>query len=90
PNKVRAMGQSFGSSVHWIFAALIALLMPTILSHFSGGPVFAFFALMMLLQLIFVLFFMPETKGVSLEELQGRLVRPTQREQAAALEPQSR
>ncbi|MGS0466099.1 sugar porter family MFS transporter [Cobetia marina] len=90
PNKVRAMGQSFGSSVHWIFAALIALLMPTILSQFSGGPVFAFFAFMMLLQLIFVLFFMPETKGVSLEELQGRLVRPTRREQAAALEPQSR
>ncbi|XKE42011.1 sugar porter family MFS transporter [Cobetia sp. UIB-001] len=96
PNKVRAMGQSFGSSVHWIFAALIALLMPTILSHFSGGPVFAFFAVMMLLQLVFVLFFMPETKGVSLEDLQGRLIRPSskekeeekQQEQAAALAPQ--
>lgn len=91
PNKVRALGQSFGSSVHWVFAALIALLMPAILSQFSGGPVFAFFAVMMLLQLIFVLFFMPETKGVSLEDLQGRLIRPSRKEQAeqdAALQAQ--
>ncbi|WFF40898.1 sugar porter family MFS transporter [Salinicola endophyticus] len=74
PNQVRARGQSFGSSVHWICAACIALLMPTVLGHFNGGPVFAFFAVMMVLQVLFVMFLMPETKGVSLEELQRRLV----------------
>ncbi len=74
PNHVRARGQSFGSSIHWIFAALITLVMPWVLGTFSGGPVFAFFAVMMLLQLIFVMFLMPETKNVSLEELQKRLV----------------
>ncbi|MBZ9558957.1 MULTISPECIES: sugar porter family MFS transporter [unclassified Modicisalibacter] len=77
PNHVRARGQSFGSSVHWICAATITLLMPTVLGHFSGGPVFAFFAVMMVLQVLFVVFLMPETKGVSLEALQRRLTRTT-------------
>ncbi|WP_281380489.1 sugar porter family MFS transporter [Halomonas stenophila] len=74
PNHVRARGQSFGSSIHWICAALITLVMPWVLGTFSGGPVFAFFAVMMLLQLVFVMFLMPETKGVSLEDLQHHLV----------------
>lgn len=72
PNRVRAFGQAFGSSVHWVFAALITLLMPYVLNQFSGGPIFAFFALMMVLQLLFVIFMMPETKGVPLEELEKR------------------
>lgn len=74
PNHVRARGQSFGSSIHWVFAALITLVMPWVLGTFSGGPVFAFFAVMMLLQLVFVMFLMPETKNVPLEELQKHLV----------------
>lgn len=74
PNHVRARGQSFGASIHWVFAALITLVMPWVLGTFSGGPVFAFFAVMMLLQLVFVMFLMPETKNVSLEELQKHLV----------------
>lgn len=74
PNHVRARGQSFGSSIHWVFAALITLVMPWVLGTFSGGPVFAFFAIMMLLQLVFVLTLMPETRNVSLEELQKHLV----------------
>ena len=73
PNNVRAYGQSLGSSTHWVFAALITLLMPYVLNRFSGGPIFAFFAGMMVLQLLFALFMMPETKGVPLEELQKRL-----------------
>ena len=74
PNHVRARGQSFGASIHWVFAALITLVMPWVLGTFSGGPVFTFFAVMMLLQLVFVIFLMPETKNVSLEELQKHLV----------------
>jgi hypothetical protein len=80
PNKVRAAGQSFGASVHWIFAALITLLTPVFLDAESGifkdnpWPIFAFFAFMMLLQLVWVLTKVPETKGVSLENLEKRLV----------------
>ena len=69
PNNVRAKGQSLGSGTHWVFAATITLLMPWVLSMFDGQAIFAFFAAMMVLQLLFVLFLMPETKGKTLESL---------------------
>ena len=80
PNKVRATGQSFGASVHWIFAAIITLITPVFLDSKDGifkdnpWPIFAFFAFMMLLQLIWVLTKVPETKGISLEELEKKLM----------------
>ncbi|OLO12164.1 MFS transporter [Chromohalobacter japonicus] len=73
PNRERARGQSLGSFTHWFFAAAITLVTPWVLSVFNGGPVFAFFAFMMVLQIVFVAFLMPETKGVSLEKLQRKL-----------------
>jgi len=75
PNQLRAGGQAFGSSVHWVLAATITLVMPYVLNTFSGGPIFAFFAGMMVLQLLFSVFIMPETKGISLEDLQKKLVK---------------
>ncbi len=79
PNKVRAYGQSWGTGTHWVFAALITLTTPIFLDADKGifrenpWPIFLFFAFMMLLQLLWVLFVMPETKGVSLEELGRKL-----------------
>jgi sugar porter (SP) family MFS transporter len=75
PNSVRGKGQSLGSGTHWVFAALITLTMPFILNNFSGGPIFAFFGVMMVLQLLWAVFIMPETKGISLEELEKKLLR---------------
>lgn len=69
PNHLRGSGQSFGSSTHWVLAAIIPSLVPFLFTKIGPGPVFAFFAFMMVLQLLFVRFIMPETKGVSLEEL---------------------
>lgn len=70
PTHLRAKGQSFGSSTHWVLAALITLFMPVALASFANpGFVFLFFAVMMVFQLLFVAFMMPETKGVSLEKL---------------------
>lgn len=74
PNHMRAKGQSFGSSTHWIMAALITIFMPPLLSSANNpGYVFVLFAFLMVLQLLFVIFVMPETKGVSLEDLQEKL-----------------
>lgn len=73
PNSVRSFGNSLGSSTHWIFAALIAGNFVYLESLFGGGPIFAFFGLMMLLQLIFVWKLMPETKNISLEEMEVKL-----------------
>ncbi len=69
PNRVRAQGQALGSTTHWVMAALITWTFPLIAKS-SGGHAFAFYAAMMVLQLLWALFVMPETKGVPLEEIQ--------------------
>lgn len=80
PNQIRAVGQSFGASIHWVFAALITLITPVFLDAEDGifkdnpWPIFVFFAGMMVLQLVWVFVKVPETKGVSLEKLEEDLV----------------
>jgi SP family xylose:H+ symportor-like MFS transporter len=73
PNNVRTKGQALGSGTHWAFAALITLMMPYLLGRLDGQTIFAFFLGAMVLQLVFVLFVMPETKGKSLEFLAEQL-----------------
>ncbi|MFO7589151.1 MAG: sugar porter family MFS transporter [Gemmatimonadota bacterium] len=73
PNNVRTKGQSLGSGTHWVFAATIALLIPWLLGRFEPEGIFGFFTAMMVLQLLFVVFLMPETKGRSLESLAEQL-----------------
>jgi MFS transporter, SP family, arabinose:H+ symporter len=72
PTRVRAKGQSLGAFTHWIMNALIAWTFPTI-AGISGSVPFFFFAAMMIVQFFVVLLMYPETKGVSLEEMQRRL-----------------
>jgi sugar porter (SP) family MFS transporter len=73
PDKYRAMGQSLGSFTHWIFAALLTTFFPKMVTAFPPGYVFLFFCFMMVLQLVWVKLMVPETKGRSLEEIQGDL-----------------
>jgi MFS transporter, SP family, arabinose:H+ symporter len=75
PNSIRASGMAWGSLTHWIFAALIANFFPYFAKEIGGGMIFAIFAGMMVLQLLYVWFMMPETKGISLEDLQKKLVK---------------
>lgn len=80
PNNVRASGQSWGTGTHWVFAALITLITPLFLDKEEGvfgenpWPIFVFFAAMMVLQLIWAMVKMPETKGKSLESLSDELI----------------
>ncbi|HTB84752.1 MAG TPA: sugar porter family MFS transporter [Candidatus Sulfotelmatobacter sp.] len=73
PNRHRAEGQTLGCSTHWVFAALLTSFFPTIVTAFPPGYVFSFFCGMMVLQLIWVKTMVPETKGVSLEQMQKQL-----------------
>ena len=79
PTQIRAKGQAFGASIHWVFAALITLVTPVFLDSEHGifkdnpWPIFAFFTMMMALQLVWIIAKVPETKGVSLEDLQKKL-----------------
>lgn len=73
PSQHRGNGQSFGCSVHWIFAALITAFFPSMVEFFPTAGVFGFFAFMMCLQLLWVKAMMPETKGLALEQIQIEL-----------------
>ncbi len=72
PNRVRAKGQSLGSFSHWFMNALISWTFPMMAAS-SGGAPFVFFSAMMVLQFFMVLFLYPETKGVTLEEMQKKM-----------------
>ena len=69
PNRLRSNGQAFGSSVHWVLAAIIPALIPYFFNSIGSEIVFLGFAIMMVFQLLFVIFIMPETKGISIETL---------------------
>jgi len=69
PNEVRAKGQALGSFIHWLMATIIAFTFPYITDTIGGGNSFMLFAIMMVLQLLFVWKIMPETKGRSLEHI---------------------
>jgi SP family arabinose:H+ symporter-like MFS transporter len=72
PNVVRAKGQSLGSFTHWAMNALISGVFPYMAAR-SGAYPFVFFSLMMIVQFFVVLFIYPETKGITLEDMQRRL-----------------
>ena len=73
PNRHRAEGQALGSFTHWIFAALLTTFFPKMVTAFAPGYVFLFFCGMMVLQLVWVKTMVPETKGISLEDMQHKL-----------------
>ena len=75
PNHIRSSGQSFGTSTHWVLAALIPSMIPLLFSSIGASYVFLIFLLMMVFQLIFVILSMPETKGKSLETLSNELIK---------------
>ena len=72
PNKVRARGQALGSFTHWFMAATISWIFPMVAEK-SGGHIFTFFAVCMIGQLIWVMMKMPETKNISLEDMEKKL-----------------
>jgi sugar porter (SP) family MFS transporter len=74
PNSVRASGMAWGSLTHWVLAALVANFFPIFTEMFGGTVIFGFFGLMMIGQLAYVTFMMPETKGTSLEEIEKQMI----------------
>lgn len=72
PNRVRARGQALGSFTHWFWAAIVSWTFP-MLADWSGAMAFGFFAVMMVLQFVLVALYLPETRGLSLEQIQRKL-----------------
>ena len=75
PNHLRNAGQSFGTSVHWVLAAVIPSFVPLLFGSIGAAVVFLIFALFMVLQLVFVHYMMPETRGITLEKLSKTLIK---------------
>jgi sugar porter (SP) family MFS transporter len=74
PTSVRSKGQGVGSASHWFMNAAIAMAFPIVVNSISPASPFIFFAVMTAVQFFTVLFFYPETKGQTLEDLQRKLV----------------
>ncbi|MHA8066191.1 sugar porter family MFS transporter [Aquirufa sp. ROCK2-A2] len=74
PNSVRASGMAFGSLVHWLLAAFVANFFPIFTDKFGGTAIFSFFGIMMVGQLLYVMFLMPETKGSNLEDIEKQIM----------------
>jgi SP family xylose:H+ symportor-like MFS transporter len=72
PNAVRAKGQAFGCFTHWFMCTLISWSFPSVAER-AGPYAFGFFGLMMLCQLVFAIYWMPETKGGTIEDIERRL-----------------
>jgi sugar porter (SP) family MFS transporter len=75
PNAARARGQALGSATHWVLAAALTLVMPVLMSSLAPATIFLGFFAMMVLQLLFVVFMMVETRGRSLESVSHALER---------------
>jgi MFS family permease len=73
PNRSRAFGQSLGSFTHWFFAAALTMVFPVMANSIHPGWIFGLFSGMMVLQLVWVTFFVPETKGITLEEVEKKI-----------------
>ena len=73
PDRHRAAGNTLGCGTHWVMAALITTAFPVAVSTMPAGSIFLFFCAMMVLQLLWVILLVPETKGVPLEEIERRL-----------------
>ncbi len=86
PNHVRSKGQGVGNASHWTMNTVISLVFPAMAAYFGQSIPFVFFAVMTGVQFLTVLFTYPESKGLSLEELQRRLLKQDVLSAGAAVE----
>lgn len=70
PNKIRGQAVAIAVAAQWAANYLISSTYPAMM-EFSGGMTYGFYGLMAVLSAIFVWKMIPETKGKSLEEMEG-------------------
>ena len=76
PNRVRSKGQSLGSFTHWSLCAIAAQVYPPLVVMIKNGLAipFIFGCLMMIVQFFVVKYYFVETKNISLEDLEAKLI----------------
>jgi len=73
PTRIRGVAMSFSTAVSWVFTLIVVQFFPWMLSNFGGPVSFGIFAFFSLAALLFIIFFIPETKGKSLEQIERDL-----------------
>ncbi len=86
PNHVRSKGQGVGNASHWTMNTVISLAFPAAAVYLGQSIPFTFFAVLTAVQFFTVLFTYPESKGLSLEDLQRRLLKTQPVSAGAAIE----
>ncbi len=70
PNRIRGLAMSVPVFTQWVLNALVVLIFPSVLKALDTGPTFAILTFFALWQLLFVMKYMKETKGKTLEEIE--------------------
>ena len=72
PNHVRGLMNGIAVGVFWVFNAIVAFLFPVLLSE-MGGMTFFLFAVINIGSIIFCTLWLPETKGMTLEQIEQHM-----------------
>lgn len=79
PNRIRSFGGALSQSFHWLFYFAITKATPSLLKSMDTWGAFLFFVGWCILAFFYTLFFVPETSGLSLEEMEAIFQRPMYR-----------
>ncbi|KAI9282156.1 hypothetical protein BC943DRAFT_329278 [Umbelopsis sp. AD052] len=82
PLHIRDVGMSFATFVTWTFSFILALVFPAQLAAFTPTGAFCWYAGWCIIGFFLILFFVPETKGYTLEELDMVFSVPTHKHAA--------
>jgi major inositol transporter-like SP family MFS transporter len=72
PLRMRGLGMGIAVFGLWIFDFIIQSIFPILLNHYGGGMTFGFFAATNVIMLILLFKFLPETRGLSLEQIENK------------------
>ena len=73
PLEGREVGMTITTMVNWTFAGLVMNYALSFMNRFGNASIFYLFAGFCVVAIVFVAAFVPETKGITLEELEFNL-----------------
>jgi len=70
----RDLGVTFSTATNWIANAIVGMTFLSLINGFGAGNTFLLYGGLNILFIVFFIFLVPETKGVSLEKIQENLL----------------
>ncbi|KAL4811840.1 general substrate transporter [Aspergillus spinulosporus] len=88
PTRIRSFGGALSQCFHWLFYFAITKATPSLLASTDQWGAFVLFAAFCVVAFVYAFFFVPETSGLSLEEIDAIFERPIYRLARPATEPE--